>query len=115
MENRRRHDRIPTNITLQIESLYKQDYVVLGNINETIRVTNVSKTGIGFVSSHQLPIGYYFNAKITFNEERFFYSVLKILRVKEEMDHYQYGCEFVGLADILSTTVDEYADETQNG
>lgn len=114
MDNRRRCERIPTDITLQIESLYKQDHVVLGNINESIAVFNVSKSGIGFTSTHQLPIGYYFNAKISFNQEKFFYSVLKILRVREELGHYQYGCEFVGLADILASTVDEYADEVHH-
>ncbi len=111
MDNRRRCERIPTDIKLHIESLYKQDHVILGNINEDIQVVDVSKTGIGFTSSHQLPIGYYFNAKISFNEEKFFYSVLKILRVRDEGDIFHYGCEFVGLADILANTVDEYAEE----
>ncbi len=114
MDNRRKFDRIPTNIALSIESLYKQDHVMIDDINENIVVTDVSKSGIGFASTHQMPIGYYFNAKITFDDEKFFYSVLKIIRIHEEDNEYDYGCEFVGLADILALTIDDYASEVED-
>lgn len=112
MKERRRSTRYPTHISIRIESLYKQDHVKIDNVNEDITVTDVSKTGVGFASRHDLPLNYYFNAKITFDKEKFFYSVLKIIRIAEEDGVFEYGCEFVGLADILATTVDEYAEIT---
>ncbi|MCK8059942.1 MULTISPECIES: PilZ domain-containing protein [unclassified Fusibacter] len=113
MKDRRRSTRYPTHISIRIESLYKQDYVKIDNVNEDITVTDVSKTGVGFASTHELPLNYYFNSKITFDDEKFFYSVLKIIRIGQEGNVYQYGCEFVGLADILASTVDEYAELTE--
>lgn len=101
--------RYPTEIGIRIESLYKQDHVEIDDVNQDILVTDVSRTGVGFSSKHVLPLNYYFNARITFDDEKFFYSVLKIIRIEEE-DPFHYGCEFVGLADILSATVDEYGN-----
>lgn len=108
MRERRKAERYPAEIKIKIESLYKQDYVMIENVNQDIVVTDVSKSGVGFVSATELMMDYYFNARITFNEEHFFYSVLKIIRISQHEDGYHYGCEFVGLADILARTVDEY-------
>lgn len=109
MKDRRKSMRYPTEISIRIESLYKQDYVEIDNINEDIVVTDVSKTGVGFSSAHELPLDYYFNARITFDDDRFFYSVLKIIRIIPAEDVIHYGCEFVGLAEILALTIDDYA------
>ncbi len=111
MEERRKFKRYPTHITIKIESLFKQDYDKIDNVNEDIEVVDVSKSGIGFNSKHILPLNYYFNAKIIFDKERYFYSVLKIIRIiKLEERAFHYGCEFIGLADILSQSVEEYGD-----
>lgn len=114
MKDRRRAMRYPTQINIRIESLYKQDSVAIDNVNEDIVVTDVSKTGIGFSSAHSLPLNFYFNSRIAFDDERFFYSVLKIIRIVQEDGLYQYGCEFVGLADILAATVDDYGKEFED-
>lgn len=114
MEDRRKFERYPTHISIKIESLYKQDYDKIDNVNEDIEVVDVSKSGIGFTSKHILPLNYYFNAKIVFDKERYFYSVLKIIRIiKEEEGAYHYGCEFIGLADILSSSVEAYGDSIE--
>lgn len=111
MKDRRRAMRYPTQINIRIESLYKQDSVTIDNVNEDIVVTDVSKTGIGFSSAHSLPLNFYFNSRIAFDDERFFYSVLKIVRIEQNEGLYHYGCEFVGLADILASTVDDYGSD----
>lgn len=108
---RRKATRLPVNIKLKIESLYKQDVESMKDVNENITVTNISKTGIGFVCEHEMPLEYYFNAKIIIDDEKYFYSVLKIVRKVRDEEDFNYGCEFVGLADILSKSIDEYEDE----
>ncbi len=70
--------RLPVNIKLMIETLYKQDAESLDDVNENIVVTNISKSGIGFISEHDMPLEYYFNAKIIIDDEKYFFSVLKI-------------------------------------
>lgn len=108
MIEKRRQERYPTEISIVIESLYKQDYIEIENVDQDIKVTNISKTGVGFICKKELPLDYYFNAKITFDNKEHFYSVIKIIRFREISGEFHYGCVFVGLADVLSKYVDEY-------
>lgn len=114
MEERRKNDRLPLKLELTISSLFKQDYELIPNINESIVVMNISKSGIGFICGHELPLNYYFDAKIKLTPDKYFYAVLKIVRMEKEEAGYFVGCEFVGLADILSMRVDLYGDELRN-
>lgn len=111
MEERRKFPRYPLKLELMISSLFKQDYELIPDINENIEVKDISKSGMGFYCKHELPLNYYFDAKIHLTEDKFFCAVLKIVRVEKIDDGYFIGCEFVGLADILSARVDFYAGE----
>lgn len=111
MQDLRQSKRLPVNISLKIESLYRQDHEVLEDINESIIVQNISKTGIGFEASHELPLNYYFNAHITIDDEKHFFGVLKIIRKETIEKRFFYGCEFVGLASVLSSYIDDYQRE----
>lgn len=108
MEERRKHRRLPIFLQLEINQLFKQDNEIITNLEEEIEVINISKTGIGFISKANLPLDYYFNAKIEFDKTQFFYCVLKIIRREEHESGTMYGCEFVGLAEFLSRKVDDY-------
>jgi hypothetical protein len=109
MQERRKAKRMPVKLSLEISNLYKQDNEQVRNINAPIEVVNISKTGIGFQSESILPIGYYFNANINLNEEDTLHCVVKIIRSQPlEGDRKMYGCEFVGMAAILSYIFDEY-------
>lgn len=61
----RREKRWPAKLNLEISNLFKQDHVKVENINAPIEVIDVSKAGIGFRSASVLPMGYYFNARLT--------------------------------------------------
>ena len=112
VEERRRNKRLPVEISLEIESLYRQGNESLDALNESIVVTDVSKSGLGFVSSAELPMGYYFNGRIEIDQERKFFGVMKIIRKHQDDDGaFHYGCEFVGMADILTGCLDEYQQE----
>lgn len=111
MEDKRKSRRLPVNINLEIESLYRAGDEALKDINDKVTLINVSKTGIGLISEIELPIGYYFNAKIIIDDEKMFYSVLKIIRNQKINNGFIVGCEFVGLADVLSDSIDEYEKE----
>lgn len=111
MEERRKYERLPLKLELTISSLFKQDYELIPDLNEGIEIKNISKAGIGFLCVHELPLNYYFDAKIQLTPEKHFYSVLKIIRIEKLDKGYFMGCEFVGLADILSMKVDLYGEE----
>jgi hypothetical protein len=114
MEERRKFPRFPLKLELMISSLFKQDYELIPDINENIEVKDISKNGIGFNCKHELPLNYYFDAKIQLSDDKFFCAVLKIVRLEQLENGYFVGCEFVGLADILSMRVDRYANELDN-
>lgn len=111
---KRRHKRIKADLTLNVSSLFKQNNVEISNIHSPIKVTNVSKSGIGFESSSILPLDFYFNAALRLgNEEDVIYCVVKIIRCIpiEDSDTFSYGCEFVGMAPVLNYIFDEYEIE----
>lgn len=109
MEERRRAKRMPVTLSLEILNLYKQDNVKVSNLNAPIEVINISKTGIGFRTESVLPIGYYFNASINLGNEDTLHCVIQIIRSQPDEDNKTiYGCEFVGMANVLSYIFDEY-------
>lgn len=109
MQERRRAKRMPVSLSLDIMNLYKQDNVQVENINAPIEVVNISKSGIGFKSESVLPVGYYFNAALKINEDDTLHCVVKIIRSQPlEGSIRMYGCEFVGMATILSYIFEEY-------
>jgi len=59
---KRKHPRAPVNITLKIESLYKEIPDILEGLDQNIVVRDISKAGIKFFATKELPVGYYFNA-----------------------------------------------------
>lgn len=112
---RRKEKRLRASIQLEISELFKQDNVKVKNIDAPIEVVNISKTGVGFRSKSELPLDYYFNAKITLGDTGSLYSVVHIIRVDElEASNYTYGCEFIGMAPILYYIFDEYEKSLEN-
>ena len=108
--DRRKSERLPIKLHLEVNKLFKQEYIVLDNINAQIDVVNISRTGIGFICKEELPIYYYFNTKIELPNNNYFYSVIKIVRKEDHENYFVYGCEFIGLAEFLADKVDEYKE-----
>lgn len=110
MEERRRAKRMPITLSLEILNLYKQDNVQVSNIHAPIELVNISQEGIGFISESILPLGYYFcaNIKLGDSEDTLHYVVKIIRRQAIDEKKNMYGCEFVGMAKILSYIFEEY-------
>lgn len=105
----RREKRWPAQLELEISSLFKQDNVKVENINAPIKVIDVSKAGIGFKSESVLPLGYYFNARLTLGGKDALNCVVRIIRQQEDEGGYIYGCEIVGTASIMDYVFNNYA------
>lgn len=108
VEEKRREKRMPITLSLEILKLYKQNNVEVENLNAPIEVVNISKSGIGFRTKSILPIGYYFDANINMGDDTTIHSVVEIVRSQLDGDATVYGCEFVGMADVLSFIFDDY-------
>ncbi|MBQ6814953.1 MAG: PilZ domain-containing protein [Lachnospiraceae bacterium] len=110
MNEKRKSKRINVDMALKISNIFRQDNVMIENIDAPIRVTNISKRGIGFETEAVLPVGYYFNAKITLgNKDSSLYTVVQIVRTEttEDSSNY-YGCEFIGLSPILNFVFEDF-------
>lgn len=106
---RRRYKRLPTELKIEIDTLYRQDNEFIKNINADIEVFDISKNGIGFASGARLPKNYYFDCTIGLGGDDYFRAVIKIVRVGNEQDgKNSYGAEFVGLAPFLASKIDNY-------
>lgn len=112
MDERRKQKRLPITMSLEILNLYKQDHELISDIHAPIEVVNISQTGIGFRSKSILPVGYYFNASINLGSEDTLHSVIRIIRSQPDGETTYYGCEFVGVASVLSYIFEEYDQRT---
>ncbi len=116
MIEKRRSKRLNVNLELNISDLFKQDNVIIKHFDSPIHVIDISKHGLGFISSAVIPMGYYFNAKIELGSSKLaLYTVVKIIRnVDHEDGTFTYGCEFVGLAPIFDYVFDDYEKSLEN-
>ena len=108
-KDRRKYKRLPIELHLEVDEVFKQDYIIINHLNASVSVTDISRSGIGFISDASLPLGYYFRTKINLGDGDFFCSVIQIVRahISESMNKV-YGAEFVGLAPFLADKVDKY-------
>ena len=115
MLEKRRSKRMKAELNLRISSLFKQDNVLVRDINAPIKVVDISKGGIGFISQSILPLGFYFNADIQLgDDDASLYCVVKIIRREDREDGSNlYGCEMIGLAPVLSYIFENYEKSLQ--
>ena len=106
--DRRRYKRLPIELYLEVDEIFKQDNVVIKDLNAKVLVFDISKSGIGFISEASLPLGYYFRGRINLGNSDFFNVVIRIVRACLNGDKKVYGAEFVGLAPFLADKVDIY-------
>ena len=108
---KRKAERLPIDLILGVSELFKQDNEFIKNVNAPIEVLDISRGGIGFHSESELPVGYYFNARIQVTDDLHsaFYTVVKIIRKSYVDDKvHSYGCEFVGLPSVLNYIFDDF-------
>ncbi len=108
MREKRRSMRKPFKGYLDIDELYNQDTILKNVRTIEVEFFDISKHGVGFTCDEEVPVDYYFNAKLDLGNDTGFYAVLKVIRSERDGDKYVYGCEFVGLADVLSVLIEDY-------
>ena len=112
MQEKRRSKRMPIRLELAVSRLFQQEKIEDLDKTTPILVIDVSKIGIGFITMSDLPLNYYFNAKLELGSpENSLYCVVQIIRKQEREDGtISYGCEFVGMAPVLNYIFDQYEE-----
>lgn len=113
MEEKRHEKRIPIEMSLSISDLYKDGIDAIMDLDSTIEITDISSTGIGFISDCVLPIGYYFIADLEISVELpQIITDVRIVRSKAvDMERYHYGAEFVAVSPSVKKMLGRYEEE----
>ncbi|MBP2027674.1 hypothetical protein J2Z35_001471 [Acetoanaerobium pronyense] len=107
MQERRKAPRIPYNAKFNVDSLFRENHDILNDIETEIEAFDISRRGLGFKSFVDLPLDFYFDVNLYLSESIHFFTVLKIIRKRQAENCFEYGCEFVGLAENLAMKIKE--------
>ncbi len=108
MQEKRRCKRTNADLKLTISSLFEQGNAHINDYDTPIRIVNISKDGIGFISSSILPLNFYFNVNLQKEDTSELFTVVKIIRCEPiSSSEYEYGCQFMGRSEELDHLLDE--------
>ncbi|MED9903226.1 MAG: PilZ domain-containing protein [Lachnospiraceae bacterium] len=79
-----------------------------------IAVTDVSKTGVGFVCDTALTIGAVYEAYLTIWTKEVLHAVLEIVRIEKTEDTISYGAVFVGMPEMDAFRIEAYQTVEEN-
>lgn len=75
-----------------------------------ISITDVSKTGVGFVCSSPLMIGEVYESFLTIWTKEVLHAFLEIVRiVKRDDGTFEYGAIFIGMPEMDASRIEVYA------
>ena len=110
MEERRRNKRTSMESMLMIKRLDGSTHTEL-----KIEVTDISKTGVGFVADQLLQVGEVYEAFLTIWTKEVLHAFLRIVRI-ELMDSsdYSYGAIFIGMPEMDASRIEVYQTVNDN-
>ncbi len=107
MSEKRRHKRLDLDVTLELERI--DDAGVTTVKYARVEVTDISRSGLGFTSQQELPVGGFYDTKIQIWTKEVVEVIIEIVRcTKLEDGTYKYGCFFVGMPDVDAVKIDIY-------
>ena len=75
----------------------------------TIDVTDVSKTGVGFVCDTPLEIGAVYESFLAIWTKEVLHAFLEIIRIEKKADDkYEYGAIFIGMPEMEANRIEGY-------
>lgn len=113
MEERRKNRRMELSAKLLIKRLDAG-----GDTKEVdIDVTDVSKTGVGFVCGEALETGAVYETFLTIWTKEVIHAFIEIVRIEKREDSlFSYGSIFIGMSEIEASRIETYSTiETMEG
>ncbi len=96
MQERRKHKRLELDVSIQLQCISEGEITTEQYLH--VDVVNASEGGIAFKTKHELKVGTCYDTKLTIWTKEEIKTVVKIVRMTEKEDDYEYGCIFVGLS-----------------
>lgn len=107
MDEKRNSRRLDLDVTVELERIDDNQGVTTLKLIH-VDITDLSKSGIGFVSKAQLEIGSYYNTKLQIWTKETIEAVIEIVRRQETEDGYHYGAKFIGMIESDALKIDIY-------
>ena len=103
MEERRKYKRTELNLGLTLRRLDPGSEDVLN-----VEVSDLSKSGIGFISDHELQLGSVYEANITIWTKEVLHAFIQIARIELREGGYNYGGVFIGMPEMDAARIEVY-------
>lgn len=107
MDEKRSSRRLDLEVTVELERIDEGHGVTTLKLVH-VDITDLSKSGIGFVSKAELEIGSYYNTKLQIWTKETIEAVIEIVRCEEINGEYHYGAKFVGMIESDALKIDIY-------
>lgn len=106
MEERRKNRRMELSSKLLIKRLDSDDTAREVNID----VSDVSKTGAGFMCSELLEVGAVYEVFLTLWTKEVIHCFIQITRIEmKEENQYSYGSIFIGMTEVEAGRIETYS------
>lgn len=109
MQERRRNKRMELEANLTINTLDEDKPK-----DVLIRIMDVSKRGIGFQCVETLQINDVYECHLTLWTKEVLHAFLKVVRVDEKADPYEYGAVFIGMSETDVSRIAAYQTVSEN-
>lgn len=109
MEERRKSKRTELQSRLIVKRLDSGEHKEI-----LIDVTDVSKSGIGFVCKEPLNIGAVYESYLTIWTQEVLHAFLQIVRIELKSDGYAYGAVFIGMPEMDASRIEVYQTVSEN-
>ena len=73
-----------------------------------IEVTDVSKSGVGFVSNKALTIGAVYETYLTILTKEVIHAFVEIVRIEKKDNTFSYGAIFIGMPEMDAARIETY-------
>ena len=103
---RRRDKRLDLNVSVELERLDDGGITTLKYA--TVKVADISKSGMGFDSKEKFEVGSFYDVRLQIWTKEVINTVIEILRVEETGNGYHYGSAFVGLMETDALKIEIY-------
>ncbi|MCR4617185.1 MAG: PilZ domain-containing protein [Lachnospiraceae bacterium] len=80
-----------------------------------IEISDVSKSGVGFICKTPLLIGTVYESYLTIWTKEVLHAFLQIVRIELKEDTYYYGASFVGMPEMDAARIATYQTLNENG
>lgn len=73
-----------------------------------IEVIDVSKTGIGFISTEALSIGAVYEGYLTIWTKEIIHAFIEVVRIEKKEEYFEYGAIFIGMPEMEANRIEVY-------